>query len=529
MSGSSAAPGGLSVKEFELYAIEIGNWIWGTAQGAFNEKQTLAQIITDAGVGMIPVVGDVTAFRDLFAVGSGLATNPEKRTHTMEWVLLVIFIFALIPVLGGVIKGVGRIALRVAGDVAKDSKAVAEIAHEVISFLNRIGHKNAEAWIKSLDILKYEKQILEKFRDFCDMVIIAINRYGLRFGSILPQSLVSRMEQFSNGFKQIKELGDKMIPQALKELYEKLENLKQVIRAGGLPPPNLAKTLEVQTGRKTVSYAEEARLIESGAAKKLVHAGKYPQNGANVSDTERIGKIYKAEAGFPNLKVNVVTDVPTRIRYYPMIAASSGPIKNEILQGETLFRAFGPEGMTHGVKVLDSKPIGAFWGRGIPPKSADEWRKKYAVIDEWNRNGWLSLVHIPPGTKIPACTSTVSEQFSKKIGGQFLEGGGQQAVVTAFFEQQITDMTARLIKRGGGKESITLADGQSIIVEVRNSGWKGINGKIGYGETVIPGASMTERLGVTELQLKIRDESGKQAAAAGAAKQQNASEGAKAH
>jgi hypothetical protein len=38
---------------------------------------------------------------------------------------------------------------------------------------------------------------------------------------------------------------------------------------------------------------------------------------------------------------------------------------------------------------------------------------------------------------------------------------------------------------------------------VRQSGWKGINGKVGYGDEVIPGAGIVERLGVTEMQGKV--------------------------
>jgi hypothetical protein len=509
MSGAvtASAPGGLSAKEFSLMATEVGQWIWGTAQGAFNEKLTMGQIITDAVIGMIPLVGDATAARDLIAVSTGLATNPEKRTHTMEWVLLVIFIFALIPVLGGVIKGVGRVALRVTEAAAKDGVAVAKIADETIAFLNRFGHKNAEAWFKSLDVLKYQSEILAKFRGFCDTVILAINSYVLRFRSVLPQSLIARAEQVAEGFKQIKALAGEMIPQALKELHAKLEYLKKAVHAGGVPPVDKTKTLLAQTGQKTVTYAEEARLVESGAAKKIVHAGEYAQNVASTLDKNAIKKVYTHEAGFPDL---LKRPDPTGL-YYPAIAAASGPIKNEMLSGETLFRAFGLKGTTHGIAVGESKPIGFWWGRGTAPKTAEEWRQKYGVLDEFNRNGWLAMVHIPPGHKVPACTSTVSEQFSKDIAGQFLKGGGKQAAIEALFEKEIMAESTRLFKNGGGKT--TLSNG--IEIQVKQSGWSGINGKIGYGETVIPGASVTERLGVTEIQTKAASQT-----AQGAAKQQ---------
>jgi hypothetical protein len=526
MSGPTPAfHAGLSPKEFKLMAVEVGQWLWGTAQGAFNEKQTMSQIITDAVIGMIPLVGDVTAVRDLIAVSTGLATNPAKREHTMEWVLLVIFIFALIPVLGGVIKGVGRIALRVTEEAAKDSVAIAKIAEETIAFLNRFGHKNAEAWLKALDVMKYQGEILSKFRAFCDTVILAINKYALRFSAVLPQSLIARMEQLSEGFKQIKVLGDKMIPQALKDLHERLETLKKYVHAGGVPPPDKAKTLLAQTGQKTVTYAEEARLVESSAAKKIVRGGKYQQNVANANPKykDAIDKIYKQEPGFPDLLKSTKTVDELGVTYYPAIAAATGPIKNEMLSGETLFRSFGQEGSTHGVKVKPTEPIGFWWGRGAPPKTAEEWRQKYAVLDEFNRNGWLSIIHIPTNVKIPASTSTVSEQFGKELTAQYLEGGGKQAAI--LFDDTIKAEANGLFLKGGGK--VILENG--IEIEIRQSGWKGINGKIGYADAVIPGASVTERLGVTEIQKKVGEESVKQSAVVGAAKEQRSHENKATH
>lgn len=526
-SAAASAPGGLSAKEFSLMATEVGQWIWGTAKGAFNEKLTMGQIITDAVIGMIPLVGDVTAARDLIAVSTGLATHPEKRNHTMEWVLLVIFIFALIPVVGGVIKGVGRIAIRVTEEAAKDSVAIAKIAQETIEFLNRFGSKNAEAWFKALDVLKYQSEILTKFRSFCDIIILSISRYALRFKSVLPQSLIARMEQLAEGFTQLKTLGDKQIPPALKDLHARLEHLKKLVRSGGVPPIDKAASITAQTGQKTVTYAEEARLVESGAAKKIARGGKYSQNVANTRNLDQVHKVYAHVVGFPDLLKTKQTAVlgGETIEYFSAVAAASGLIKNEMLSGETLFRAFGPKGTTHGVAVGESKPIGFWWGRGTPPKTAEEWRQKYAVLDEFNRNGWLSVVHLPSGVKIPACTSTVSEQFGKGITGQFLEGGGKQAAIEALFEKQLMSESIRLYKKGGGKT--TLPNG--IVIEIRQSGWNGINGKIGYADLIVPGASVTERLGVTEIQKKVSEETVKQSATAGAAKQQRANENTAVH
>ena len=48
------APGGPSWESFQSISLEVGDWVWGTAQGAFNEKATLSQILVDAAIGMIP-------------------------------------------------------------------------------------------------------------------------------------------------------------------------------------------------------------------------------------------------------------------------------------------------------------------------------------------------------------------------------------------------------------------------------------------------------------------------------------------
>lgn len=168
-----------------------------------------------------------------------------------------------------------------------------------------------------------------------------------------------------------------------------------------------------------------------------------------------------------------------------------------MLSGVTLHRSFGPGGTTLGVTVLDSYPTGAFWGIGAPASTAKKWRDPCAVLDEWNRNGWLSILHVPPHVKIPACTSVVSEQFSKSIAGQYLEGGARQAVIEV--DKATRDAASKLLAAGGGK--VVLPNG--VTLEIRRSGWKNSNAAIGYGDIVIPAAGVVERLGVTERQIKV--------------------------
>jgi type VI secretion system Hcp family effector len=120
------------------------SFVWGALQGSFNQKQSVSQIIVDAVIGVIPVVGDVTAARDLIAIIIRLSLQPEKRKEILEWAGLVLMLFALIPVAGGVIKGVGRLLL-------KSGKEASKIG-DLIAVLNRIGIGNAEKFIKELNL-----------------------------------------------------------------------------------------------------------------------------------------------------------------------------------------------------------------------------------------------------------------------------------------------------------------------------------------------------------------------------------------
>jgi hypothetical protein len=301
------------------------------------------------------------------------------------------------------------------------------------------------------------------------------------------------MEQLQHAFEQLKALGDKMIPEALKELHEQLSKLQKYVHSGGRPVPSRAEVRYAQTGQKTITYAEEARILEDKIPKRIRRAGPYQQNMASVEEEAAIAKLYKHEPGFPDL-LKVRSDDGV---YYPAIAAASGKITNEMLSGVAVFRSFGPEGITHGVKVGRTNPGGVYWGIAHAPASVEEWRGPFAVLDEFNRNGMVSIVHYPSHVKVPACVSTVSEQYGRKISGQYLEGGARQAVIE--HEKQVIDLINELAKSGGGKA--TLPNG--VTVEVRESGWAKPNETVGYDEIVIPHAGVVERLGTTEKQSKV--------------------------
>ncbi|MFC6945224.1 hypothetical protein ACFQI9_10620 [Paraburkholderia dipogonis] len=354
-----------SLEDFKKTSLDVGQWCWGTLQGAFNEKQTISQVITDAAIGMIPLVGDVTAARDLLSVSIRLSTDPRKREEIMEWALLVILVFALIPVVGGVIKGVGRLALRVEGIAAKDHALLAE----VIQFLNRMGHGDAPKWLKALNIAQYESQVLNKLKDFCATVQLAIRKsLEARVGKLLPEIWRSKIEQVSAGFSALQDMADRMVPKALREFEAKLKTLQNMVYRGEIH--------EIATGgmpkvrREAEAYLEERRLARE------IRRGKFPSSECLADEGKIEAKLTaryqsKIDQGWPDiLKDRGKIASYGKDQVFTKVATFSGEISaigSKELAGKKLYRAFGNPSKhapyPGGARPGDGSPRSGGWAR----------------------------------------------------------------------------------------------------------------------------------------------------------------------
>ncbi|WP_035055089.1 hypothetical protein [Andreprevotia chitinilytica] len=501
----------VSTATLKKWGMDIGDAIWGTVQGAFNERQTTTQVIVDAAIGMIPLVGDVTAARDLLAVSIRLVREPARRTQVMEWVLLTILIFALIPVAGGVIKGVGRLAMRVGKDVAENHKILAEI----IGFLNRMGHGNAVKWLKELEVLKYEKELVAKFKGFCESISTAIGEIlKARIGKMLPDRLRNVLISIRDGMLMLRDLGAKYIPEGLKEFHTKLKVLQGMLYKGEIHM--------LATGEKQLTREVEAHLIEK-EVRAAIKAGKYPQNLVSaVNNPEKAAQLAslfdqkKIAQGWPDLlRKAELHPGYGNTTYYKPLSTFSGKIDAwaaEDFAGKTIFRSFGT-----GSKLAPhpTNAQGYFWGVGHMPASGEAWRGPYAVLDEWNGNGLIVLVTFPSASIIKkehelevalkGWFGQVSEQFGDHIRSQYLEGGGHQVGIGGFpakLEAAIKELgEAAKAGKGGGTAEV-----MGVKIEVKATGWVDVEGKHGYaasGEDVSKYAQETRRLEVDEVKSKL--------------------------
>lgn len=494
-----------TLEDFKQTSLEVGQWCWGTMEGAFNEKQTISQIIVDATIGMVPLLGDVTAVRDLLAVGIGMSSDPGKREKVGEWVMLVILLFALIPVVGGVIKGVGRLALRVAGDAAKDTELLAE----VVEFLNRMGHGDAPKWLKSLNLAQYESQLVNKCKDFCAALKVTITKaVQSRVGLMLPEEWVSKILRIRAGFHELGDRAGDMIPKALKELNAKIHVLQNMVYRGEIH--------EIATGgapkirREAEAYLEERKLA------RKIRQGRYYATeclAAHPTQTAKIRAKYQKwiDEGWPDiLKWEDKTNPSFRpSAIFQDLGSFHGvvkPVKPSDIAGKKLFRVFGPARPP----ATATSAGGSFWGFGKVPESAEEWRETTAVLDEWNGNTMIAILHLPDdlGERLPEAkgwVGQVAEQYGRdKRPGQYLEGGAEQIFINfGDLSKEIKDVGEKL--KNGELEMPYELNWNGIRVEFKKTEWTNVSDVYGYSHTEenLHGTVKTRRLASDEIQTKL--------------------------
>jgi hypothetical protein len=392
--------------EVEAIVVEVGEWLWGTVQGGFNEKQSISQIIVDAVIGMIPIVGDVTAARDLVAVILRMIEEPEKREDKLEWVTLVLLLFALIPVAGGAIKGVGKLVLK----AAENGSDAAKVMVEVVKVLNFAGHYgDAVKFFKALnfeahtaDILGQWRKLTQRLDDVSDVIL-------KKWHALLPGGMITRIEQLQAGVRKLKEVGERMIPDALKELNAKLKAVQAHLYQG--------EWHEIGGAMKSATREAEAKLVtttsSSGTPTKAWEVTGAPFPSSTLADFEPV-------KDWPDLTkppwVNPAKGGEWAIKSF------SGEIRAVKLKPGTKIRR-----VVTGTSDLD----GLYWSYTLP-KDGETWRKECAVLESWSSNGYFVEYVVPEGGLFVwegKIASQVENDVTKKTFGQYLPGGETQLFI----------------------------------------------------------------------------------------------------
>lgn len=405
--------------EFKSCALDVGNWLWGTAQGGFNEKLTVGQIITDAVISMFPIAGEATAARDVIAGVLRLAQYEEKRKEVGEWVGVVLPLLALVPLLGGALKGMGKLLMKIGQDADENQK----ILQGCIWLLNRVGEGNAVKFIRELDFTGYVKPVKDGVKELCNRLGDGIGFMQKRYGKLIPLSASQHMNALHGSLKGIAAMADTMVPQALKDLNNRLKYIQTLAYQGDWHL--------IPGAGKTITREAEARLVYDAQlgkdAWKLENA-KFPPNTKDI---------FTPREDWPNLlegKATQNVDLANgrTVATYPVISAFHGPIAARLLKPRTIiYRVVSPDKW--------SRAEGAWW-TAIDPHSISGlyWRVKFAVLQSWSRNGKY-VKYVVKDKPLHAWEGKVSSQIdqskslfdgsSNPAYGQYLEGGETQLYI----------------------------------------------------------------------------------------------------
>jgi hypothetical protein len=389
---------------------------------------------------------------------------------------------------------------------------VLALVQDMVAALNDLGVGNAEIWLKKLRFAEHQAMILEKINGLLLKVHNVLAAVKTRVGILMPASLLRRVEALMAGLKRLEALIVDHIPDAIKKLDSELRELQALLHSGG-ETTSKAASHAIEPGATNVTYTDQLILFEGHGAVRSSRGG-LAQNSGLPSE---VAKTYKYEPGFPNLLQSAPT--PNKKVFHQDLTTFAGQIVNRELQpGEEIFRAFGPGDKTHGIFVeesfaaggmkkrepfgLASEPVPKCWGLNDVPKNAQEWRKNSAVLDEWNRDGFIVIGKVLPGRPpIRACTGKIAEQAGQRIGIQYLEGGGKQAMIT--FSAEVTAELNKLGQQVQATKTATSREIGGIAWEIHPTGWPDTkpdtNGVHGYLHMPGPGTVQTVRLGTREL------------------------------
>ena len=437
--------------------MEVGDWICGVVMGEFNEDPEVSQIITDMAISFAPGIGELCDIRDIIAVLLRWYNDPRKMQDPLEWVTFAGCAIGLVPVVGWPLKTTARFIAHYGDDVV-------QMAAELIALLNRIGVGNAEKWLRETRFVDYHQQLLEKLTEFLNSFIDILRSCQKSLFSLVV-GLREHLKDLADWLKKILNT----IPIKIKETLHFFDKLKNKFIKG-------AKNKKEQF-ITSPNYDEVMRATEATPVTTTLK---------NTSKKRFIPiKNSIAQEIFPTLGKNF------DIAEGDLLNFSTIPKETDIVSGKKLFRVYGNKKFNWRLMTVGKSPVvnkskagGRWWGFADEvPKTAKEWREKFAVLDSFNGNGKMVEITIDKGS-IKGLAGTVAEQ-SLGCGRQYLPGGGEQVILESTITRKIDTAINEAINQGVSSGQITLKDGTVISFIQKETNWPDANGTHGWTQRIV--------------------------------------------
>jgi len=261
------------------------------------------------------------------------------------------------------------------------------------------------------EILGQWRKLSQKLDDVTELII-------KKWNTVIPRSMITRLQQLQSGVRALKKIGERMIPDALKELNAKLRAVQAHLYSG--------EWHEIQGAMKSATREAEARLVTETVGGKTTKVWKLTDPPFPPTKLDEFKKV----SGWPDLSKPPWID-PKKGGPWA-IASFSGEIRAVKIKPGTKLRR---------VVTNTSTKDGLFWCYALP-KDGPTWRKECAVLERWSENGFFVELVVPePGLWVweGKIASQVDTDFTKVDAsgavvpnptvGQGLPGGDTQLLI----------------------------------------------------------------------------------------------------
>lgn len=390
------------------------DWAGGVVMGDFNEDMSTGQVITNAVVTMVPGVDQVADIRDLVANGKALVWD-RRYGEIAVWVGVFACLIGLVPTLGSLAKGVIKLVWKNADDVGR-------ILIYINKALFKVGRPlNGYRFLKQLadDIPGYVGFVTQKFNDLMDMVSEKI--------ALASRLMPTKVAEAQAAILAVRAMANEKFAEVASKLQAKIAHglARFATPAHSILP---SQSITISRAIKAVIDAGPFTSWQVGMARNIeieeLELGARSIMDSDVAKFIRLRELAETWAddllktpGLPssikNLDHGILVDVMTTFGRKPTVKIFA---EDETM---TVYRVIGHEGQIGG----------PFWSRSTPPSTEEAWRKRDAVLNEWNKGGAYVRSSIPPPDAV-----LIGEIGPQDLGkaakapklGQMLDGGGEQ-------------------------------------------------------------------------------------------------------
>ena len=455
--------------EKRLAALEVADLIWsgakdgakwvgGVVAGEFNTKQSTGQIVTDAVISMFPIAGEITAARDAVAIGLRLADSPEDADDLIDWIALVLCLLAVVPVLGGVLKGVGKLVIR----AASKSEDLVKLGKEILAFLRKMGYGDPAKWLRKLNFAKYQGEVMKAFDTLLTHLVDVSLFIPKRLGSVLPTSVLQYFKALPDKLERLRTRGARKIPKAIRELNRCLERLRTKLVDGSFADVTIA------TSGTSKVMVNEGRIGSKAVSELIPSRGHLPAPKGHYAHVD----------GWPDLRnfKKFGDQIATFSVKTPIEAVTLMPGSNP-----GLVRVIDMESLKQGKRFVKD---GRFWAEKLP-ENGKAWRLDCAVKQKWSENGgYVELTRIPTvaelkklGIAVPegwtgmrTWRGKIAEQVDNegsKATNLLLPGGETQHFIdfTDPYNKPVGDYTNKIKEKLTGWKDVNLPDNIEATVD----------------------------------------------------------------